>query len=107
MRCFLFWCLQYSEDENLTVDRVERRTFTVDELKAAKEAFAVSTREGVVGISHIDDQFIGQHAFVDQAGPVSLALNEMLMVDRQPKEGSTRHTEVPYGYMTGMRDQLR
>jgi hypothetical protein len=38
---------------------------------------------------------------------VSLGLNEMLVADRQHKPGSDKHTEVPYGYMTGMRSQLQ
>jgi hypothetical protein len=64
---------------------------------------------GVVGISHFEGKWIGEdaHEYVDQAGPVSLGLNEMLVADRQYKKGSDKHTEVPYGYMTGMRSQLQ
>jgi hypothetical protein len=63
----------------------------------------------VVGISHFDEKWIGEdaHEYAEQAGPVSLALNEMLVADRQYRQGSDRHTEVPYGYMTGMRSQLQ
>jgi len=97
--------LQY-KDTDLTVDSVERRLFSVEELQAAQEAFAINTRAGVVGISHFDDQWIGKHEFLEQAGPLSLALNEMLNVDRQYMAGSSRHTEVPYGYMSGMLSHL-
>jgi hypothetical protein len=63
----------------------------------------------VVGISHFDGQWIGEeaHEYVEQAGPVSLALNAMLVADREYRQGSDRHTEVPYGYMTGMKSQLQ
>eukprot|EP00775_Hariotina_reticulata_P008467 gene8467-8651_t len=97
--------LQY-KDTDLTVEAIERRLFTVGEMLTAQEAFAINTRAGVVGISHFDDKWIGKHEFLEQAGPLSLALNEMLNVDRQYVAGSSRHTEVPYGYMSGMLSQL-
>lgn len=102
--------MQYKEldgDDNLPIEHVERRTFTVQELKAAQEAFAINTFLGVVGISHLEDEWIGtDEEFLEQCGPISLALNEMVHVDRNYKKGSTKHTEVPYGYMTGMLSQL-
>lgn len=102
--------LQYKAvepDDNLPMERVERRMFTVDDMKQAQEVFAMNTFLGVVGISHIDNEWIGDdEENLEQCGPVSLALNEMLHVDRNYKKGSTRHTEVPYGYMTGMVSQL-
>lgn len=101
--------LQYVKDEDfLTVDRIEQRTFTVQEMLAAQEAFAVSTQIGVIGITHFDDQQIGTHEFEGEAGTVSMALNELLVVERQPKPGSPSpaFTEVPYGYLTGMKSQL-
>lgn len=88
------------------VQRVERRIFSLSELRDAAEAFAVSSTIGVVGISHIDGHWIGAHEFEGAAGPTSLALNEMLIVARKPTPGSSEHTEVPYGYMTGMLSQL-
>eukprot|EP00878_Enallax_costatus_P027491 GHUV01029608.1.p1 GENE.GHUV01029608.1~~GHUV01029608.1.p1 ORF type:complete len:237 (+),score=45.98 GHUV01029608.1:496-1206(+) len=105
-------CMQYKAlepDDNLPIERVERRMFTVDELKRAQEAFAMNTFLGVVGISHLDSEWIGvdeEYQELEQCGPVSLALNEMLHVDRNYKKGSAKHTEVPYGYMTGMVSQL-
>jgi hypothetical protein len=99
--------LQYVKDEPfLTVERIEQRTFTVQEMLAAQEAFAVSTQIGVIGITHFDEQQIGTHEFKGEAGAVSMALNELLAVQRQPKEGSPAFTEVPYGYLTGMKSQL-
>jgi hypothetical protein len=98
---------QYVKNEEyLTVARIERRTFTTQELLAAQEAFAISTRLGVVGISSFDDQQVGQHEDEGEAGTVSLALNAVLEVVRQPVVGSPRFTEVPYGYLTGMKSQL-
>lgn len=99
--------LEYVKDEPfLTVERIEQRTFTVQEMLAAQEAFAVSTQIGVIGITHFDEQQIGTHEFEGEAGAVSMALNELLAVQRQPKEGSPAFTEVPYGYLTGMKSQL-
>jgi branched-subunit amino acid aminotransferase/4-amino-4-deoxychorismate lyase len=86
---------------------VEQRFFTTDELLAAQEAFAISTRLGVVGLSHFDDQPLGRGGeWEGTSGPVSLALNELLVVQRSVTPGSPDHTEVPYGYMTGMKGQL-
>lgn len=88
---------------------MEQRLFTTQELLAAQEAFAISTRIGVIGISHFDDQQIGTHEYEGEAGPVSLALNELLKVEAQPQPGSDPgpgFTEVPYGYLTGMKSQL-
>jgi branched-subunit amino acid aminotransferase/4-amino-4-deoxychorismate lyase len=99
--------LQHAKDEPyLTVERIEQRTFTVTELLAAHEAFAISTRAGVLGISHFDDQQIGTHEYEGEAGAVAMGLNELLAVERQPKPGSPLFTEVPYGYLTGMKAQL-
>lgn len=80
--------------------------FTVQQMLAAQEAFAISTRIGVIGITHFDDQQIGTHEYDGEAGPVSMALNELLAVERQPKPGSPLFIEVPYGYLTGMKAQL-
>lgn len=90
----------------MTVERLERRCFTTEELVAAQEAFAISTRYGVVGINEFDGQRIGTHGYEGEAGPVALALNELLNVERQPRKGSPLFTEVPYGYLTGMKSQL-
>lgn len=106
-RCVSVLSTQHVKDEAyLTVERIEQRYFTTQELLAAQEAFAISTRIGVVGISHFDDQQIGTHEYQGQAGAVSLALNELLAFERQPKPGSPLFTEVPYGYLTGMKSQL-
>ena len=94
------------DEPYLTVERVEQRYFTTQELLAAQEAFAISTRIGVVGISHFDDQQIGTHEYEGEAGPVGLALNSLLEVEAQPKPQSPLFTEVPYGYLTGMKSQL-
>lgn len=100
-------CLQHAKNEDyLTVERIERRTFTTAEVLAAQEAFAISTRGGVVGISHFDDQAIGTHEYEGEAGAVSLALNALLEYERQPRQGDPLFTEVPYGYLTGMKAQL-
>jgi len=99
--------LQHAKEEAyLTVERIEQRFFSTKELLAAQEAFAISTRIGVVGISHFDEQQIGTHEYEGEAGPVALALNELLAVERDPKPGSELFTEVPYGYLTGMKSQL-
>lgn len=99
--------LPQHKSEDLPITSVERRAFTTGELAGAREAFAVSTRHGVVGISHFNDKWVGDHEFEGQAGPVSLALNALLELDREPVPGSAKHTEVPYGYLTGMRSQLQ
>jgi hypothetical protein len=97
-----------AEDEpDLTVAQVERRFFSTAELQDAREGFAISTRLGVVGLSHFDDAPLGRGTeWEGTSGPVSLALNELLVVQRAYKQGSAEHTEVPYGYLTGMKSQL-
>jgi 4-amino-4-deoxychorismate lyase len=81
---------------------VEQRPIHVDELLQAQEVFVSSTTSLVVPITHVDE-----HPIADgKVGKSALALYAALVNDMRPVEGSARHMEVPYGYLTGMRSQL-
>lgn len=74
----------------------------VDELLQAREVFVSSTTTLVVPVTHVDEKPIGDGT----VGKSALALYAALVNDMKPVEGSGRHMEVPYGYLTGMRSQL-
>jgi branched-subunit amino acid aminotransferase/4-amino-4-deoxychorismate lyase len=81
---------------------VQQRPITADDLRGALEAMVVSTKRGVVAVTHVD----GEPVADGEAGQLALALQAVLANDRTPKEGSARHVPVPYGGLTGMRSQL-
>ncbi|PNW73874.1 hypothetical protein CHLRE_13g576400v5 [Chlamydomonas reinhardtii] len=91
--------------DDVVVREVQQRKLHISELQAAKEAFLVCTTYTVAPLASVDGAPIADGA----TGVTTLALHYMLDNDmRPPPPGviSDRHTSVPYGYLTGMRDQL-
>ena len=80
------------------VTRFERRHISVAEAKGAAEVFLVGTSLPVMPVVFWDDADIGDGA----AGITALQLRALMQGDMRPVEGSDQHTEVPYGYLTGM-----
>jgi len=81
-----------------TVRRIERRHITPEEAKAAAEVFLVGTSLPVMSVVEWDDCKIGD----GQVGIVALELRALILKDMVVRTGSEQHTEVPYGYLTGM-----
>lgn len=63
----------------------------------------ISTANGVVPLTHLDDEPIAD----GRAGDIAMALQQLLVNDREPREGSSRHVPVPYGGLSGMTNQLK
>ena len=80
------------------VARIERRHVSVQEAKSAAEVFMVGTSLPVMPVVAWDEVAIGDGS----PGIASLQLRALVQGDMQPKQGSDQHTEVPYGYLTGM-----
>eukprot|EP00889_Picochlorum_renovo_P004520 jgi/Picre1/31550/NNA_006902.t1 len=80
--------------------RIEKRQVSVDEAKSSEEMMIVGSQYPVMPVVAWDGEPIGD----GEAGIVSLQIRTLLQTDAcPPKEGSTDlHTEIPYGYMTGM-----
>ena len=81
---------------------MEQRPLHLSELLAAREVVMTGTSGLVVPITHVDEQPIGEGA----VGSSALALYAAMVNDMRPVEGSARHMAVPYGYLTGMRNEL-
>lgn len=88
--------------DDLPIDKVEQRPITSDDVMGALEAMLINSIGGVVPITHLDGAPIADGT----AGAIALALQQLLINDREPREGSPRHVPVPYGALTGMRNQL-
>ena len=82
--------------------KIEQRPIHSDEVYQAKEAFLIGSSHLVVGLN----SWNGQNIADGQPGSQALAFSNILENDKDPKEGSSQHIEVPYGYVTGMRGQL-
>lgn len=82
------------------ISRIEKRQVSVDEAKSSEEMMIVGSQYPVMPVVAWDGEPIGD----GEAGIVSLQIRTLLQTDAcPPKEGSTDlHTEIPYGYMTGM-----
>lgn len=84
------------------IERIERRHFTVDEAKEAREVFVVGGSLPVMPVVQWDDRFIGDGA----VGLSVLQLRAMMQLDMRPAMDNDveddQHVEVPYGYLTGM-----
>lgn len=80
------------------VEKIDRQHFTVDEAKAAAEVFLTGTSLPVMPVVQWDDTRIGGGT----PGMVALQLRALLQLDADPNPPSNRHTEVPYGFLTGM-----
>ncbi|MEW5300864.1 MAG: hypothetical protein WDW36_003762 [Sanguina aurantia] len=87
---------------DMVVTRVEQRRLHLSEVMAAKEVFLVGSSVRVVPIVSINGTFIEDGT----PGTVTLAMDYMIANDMQV-EGSDQHIQIPYGYATGMRSQLR
>lgn len=80
------------------VNKIERRPLGLREAKGALEVFLVGTSLPVMPVVKWDDQMIGD----GQPGIASLQLRALVQGDMMQREGSDQHTEIPYGYLTGM-----
>ena len=88
---------------DIVVERIEQRPIHSDEVYEAQEVFLISSSRLVVGLTSWNGQKIGD----GRPGPSALAFENILENDKKPREGSGLHIEVPYGYMTGMRGQIK
>lgn len=100
------WQMNKKYPDDVLISRIERRPIHSDEVLAAKEAMLVDTGLLVSSLVSWNGQLIAD----GRPGVHALAFATMLENDRLPDEGglsaSENHTEVPYGYVTGMRGQL-
>lgn len=94
---------QAYDADDLPLTSVEQRAISVADLKGALEAMLVSSTHGVVGLTHVDGEAVADGS----PGYIAGALQQLLLNDRQPREGSDRHVPVPYGGLTGMAVQLK
>jgi hypothetical protein len=78
-----------------------------DEIVTAKEAILVGSSLQVVAITQWNEAILNPRTGYDgRAGPVATYLNGLLEYDQVPRPSSRLHTPVPYGYLSGMREQL-
>lgn len=81
------------------MESISRRHITPAECKAAREVFMIGSSTPVHPILAWDDAIIGDGL----AGVSCLAMRVILEKDMDPATCSGgQHTEVPYGYLTGM-----
>ena len=85
-------------DGDLSVSKISQRRISLEEAKSSKEAMLVGSQFPVMPIVKWDEHMIGE----GDVGIVSLQLRVLLQADAQYSEKSPNHTEVPYGYLTGM-----
>ncbi|KAI8476228.1 MAG: aminotransferase [Monoraphidium minutum] len=90
------------DEEDLPIKAVSQRPISLDDLTGSLEALLVNSTLGVMPVTHVDDEAVAD----GRPGYLSMALQATLINDRKPREGSDRHTPVPYGGLTGMRSQL-
>lgn len=100
---FLYYVQEHNNwPSDITVERIEQRPIHSDEVLQAKEVFLIGSSHRVTAITSWNGANIGD----GRPGSSALAFGNILENDQVPREGSTEHTEVPYGYVTGMRGQL-
>lgn len=93
-------------DEHM-ITGIERRRIHGDEILTAEEAFLCSSSLGVVGITGWNGATLNLLTGHDgQTGPVVTYLNGLISADTEYRAGSNLHTPIPYGYLSGMREQL-
>eukprot|EP00890_Picochlorum_soloecismus_P001365 jgi/Picsp_1/2229/NSC_05693-R1_branched-chain-amino-acid aminotransferase-like protein chloroplastic-like len=85
-------------DGDLSVSKISQRRISLEEAKSSKEAMLVGSQFPVMPIVKWDEHVLGE----GDVGIVSLQLRVLLQADVQYSEKSSNHTEVPYGYLTGM-----
>jgi hypothetical protein len=75
---------------------------TVKDLSEADEAFMTGGAVPVMAVTQWNGRNIGDGT----VGVQVLALRQMILNDMIPKEGSGQHTQVPYGMLTGMMEDM-
>ena len=80
------------------VDSIVRRHFSVEEGKAAREVFLAGSSLPVMPVTMWDGDPIGDGV----PGRGVLSLKALLLRHMNPANNKGQHTEVPYGYLTGM-----
>jgi len=89
---------------DVLVRDIVRQPLSVEDVLGAREAFLTGSTLRVMPLVALDDTPIAD----GQAGITALAFDSMLVEDMKPGDkGGPEHLVVPYGYMTGMLDQLR
>lgn len=92
-------CMQNIGTDDLEgIDSVVRRHFSVDEAKAAKEVFLAGSSLPVVAVIAWDSSTIG----TGLPGRGAMALRGLIENHMNPANNMGQHTEVPYGYITGI-----
>ncbi len=84
------------------MERIEQRPIHSDEVYSAKEIFLVDSGHLITPLT----SWNGEQIADGLAGISAVAFGSILELDRIPREGCSKFTEVPYGYVTGMRSQL-
>lgn len=75
---------------------------TVKDLSEADEAFMTGGSVPVMAVTQWDGRDIGDGT----VGVQALALRQMILNDMIPKKGSEQHTQIPYGRLTGMMEDM-
>lgn len=75
-----------------------RRHFSVDEAKAAREVFLAGSSLPVIGVIKWDTKTIGEGI----PGRGVTAFRALIENHMNPANNRGQHTEVPYGFITGM-----
>lgn len=80
------------------IDSVVRRHFSVEEAQAAREVFLVGSSLPVVAVISWDGLKIG----TGLPGRGVMTLRAMIEHHMNPANNQGQHTEIPYGYITGI-----
>lgn len=84
---------------DVDISKIEKRQVSVQEAKGSVEMMLIGSQYPVMPVVAWDGGAIGDGT----VGVVSLQLRTLLQSDAHPETcGSSLHTEVPYGYLTGM-----
>lgn len=75
---------------------------TVQDIAEADEAFMSGGSLPVMGVTQWDGRDIGDGT----VGVQALAIRQMIVNDMEPREDSGQHTQVPYGMLTGMPEDM-
>ena len=77
-------------------------SITVEDLSEAEEALMTGGSVPVMAVTQWDGRDIGD----GEVGVQVLALRQMILNDMIPKKGSGQHTQIPYGMLTGMTEDM-
>lgn len=75
---------------------------TVQDIAEADEAFMSGGSLPVMAVTQWDGRDIGDGT----VGVQALAIRQMIVNDIEPREDSGQHTQVPYGMLTGMPEDM-